>query len=306
MPRLIVLLTAWAWLCPSVTVAYSDGPSIPELIRLAPRVNSGDASYRSIRVSGKINESGFAHLGFLARYQAPDRYALSLTDETDGTPVIYLSDNKLLMYNAVDGDLLYLSRARFDYSLYFEKGRFLQRFLVANSDESSHVLVDVKSLCDREVIGESVVRADRGTVRITRTHDGGNTLVAWVDPSRRCPFQRIELRVGGVNDPYLLIQDLSVNEDVRQSWPAFPHKDRLAGKVKLVDLSRETMFNNLAVSAFMTRSCYARPAIQNKELREMYENRYGVRVDWEKVEEEDHRISRAIREVLRECAFAAE
>jgi hypothetical protein len=300
MPRshVISFLTAWMVLYSSPSITKAADPSAEELIRLAPTLKSGDGKYSSIEISGYVDGESFMRFDFHVRHRAPDRYALYLADGSDNTPVIYFDNGKLLMYNAVEGAVLYLSNASFNYTFCFEEAKFSHRFAVSRSDEPCSILFDVKSLYDREGMEDTVTRADDGMFRLTRKLMGGKSLVALVDPSRRCPFRQIAVLKVDSDKPFILVRELSVNEDVHGAWPVFPPKDVLAEKVALKDWSSDAQFGGLAVSEFMARSLLARPAIRDKEAREYYERRFGAPKDWSHVEGNDRRISQSIRELI--------
>ncbi len=46
------------------------------------------------------------------------------------------------------------------------------------------------------------------------------------------------------------------------------------------------------------RSLFAQLAIQDKRQRAEYERRYNVKIDWDRVERTDRKISQSLKEVL--------
>jgi hypothetical protein len=294
----IAVLTAWAALGTSLSIAMAADPSAEALITLAPIVRSDDAKYNRIDIEGYMNGDEFMLQVFRVRYRAPDQYSLYLIDGVDNTPIVYLNNNQLIIYNAIDGSVMYLSRARFDYSFRFEEGKFNHRFQLARSTEQSRILLDVKSLYDRHGVGDSVARSGGGMFRVTRKLEGGKSFVAFIDPSRQCPFSQVALMKIGTDDPFIHIREILVNGDARAAWPNFPTKDLLAGKVDLKDRTSSEQHGVLSVMEYMDRSLLARPAIRNESIRETFEQRHGVKVDWKKAEGNDRRTSRTIREIM--------
>jgi hypothetical protein len=297
--QIVLLLTVSVILYRSVPVTMAAEPSPEELIGLAPTVKSEDRRYSSIDISGYVDGGNSLQEVFWIQYRSPDRYSLYVADGSDNTPIIYFNNHRLFMYNAVDGAVLYLANASFTYKFLFEKGRFSHRIRVARSDDPCDILFDVKSLYDRQGAGDVVARARGGTFRLSRKLEGGKSFSALVDPSRRCPFKEIALLKADSNEPFLVVHELSVNEDVDGIWPAFPSKDLLVGKVDLRDWSSGTQFEDLAVAEFIAKCMLARPAIGKKEARESYEKRFGVKDDWDRVRERDRRVSRSVRELIK-------
>jgi hypothetical protein len=294
----VVLLAAWSELYRPREVAKAADTKVAELIGIAPTVRSSDRGRHCIKLLSTTTASSYGQLSFLAMYQAPDRFFLCIADGHDGTPIVYLCDNHLLAYNAIEGRLLYLSNARFDYAFGMKSGIFSQTCEVMKSGEPSKILVDVRSLYERKAKRDDLTENNGGGFRLSRTLGDGKSFVAIIDPSRRCPFTRLELSEAGSEVPLLLVRELSVDEDVRDPWPLFPPKSRWAGLLAIEDLSIDTLPNNLAISEFMQRCLCARAAVAKESLREAYQLHFGGQTDWSKVELIDREMSREIRRVL--------
>jgi hypothetical protein len=278
----------------SISVAVGGEPSVTELIRQAPAIKSGDEQQRRIKACGY-----FEDFTFVAMYRSPNHFLLCLAERKSGTPFAYVNENKLLMYNPVDEKVMCISEANFDFSFYFHDGHFYQSFKISKSTGKSSILIDVKSLFEGKAEKDEVIKEDERVYRLCRRTQRGDNLVAIIDSARRCPFKQISLTAKGIEEPMLSIRELSVDEDVQDPWPQLPSKDRFVGKVQLADFSQDPMFEALAGS-FILRSLSANAAMQSKELRVDYENRYNGhgRIDWTRVEAYNRRASQTIREVL--------
>jgi hypothetical protein len=192
---------------------------------------------------------GLLDVSFRAQYKAPDRYALRVANLTDDTPFIYAVDGQLVLYNPIDGAILYLSNARFGYELCVKEGRLSTGFGLWKSDRQCRILVDVRSLYDIEAARSEVVRIDSNNISFTRILASGNSIRAVIDQTQRCPFKQIDLRETGSDEPFLRVQDLSVDDDARQTWPVLPSKDRFAGRIDINDLSNDARFGGISRSS---------------------------------------------------------
>ena len=285
-------------LCPTRSVGGPDDPTVEEIIRLAPSVSSADKRNRRIKVVSSMSAPRISQLLFLAAYQAPDRFFLCIADGRDGTPLAYLCDNQLVMYNAVDGDVLYFMKASFCYVLRLEDSDFRHRCNLFRFDGPCSIIVDVKSLYARAHKRDELGHAKPGAFRLTRTWEDGLFLIALVDPSRRSPFMRIEYSDIEIDAPIYVVRELYIDDEVRGPWPVFPPFSRFAAKLTLKNFNSNELPADHDVLRFMQKCLFARQAIGSKELRQLYELEFGAKVDWRKAEGNDLKVSRAIREVL--------
>jgi hypothetical protein len=231
-------------------------------------------------------------------YRDPDQYACCFVDRADGTPFIEFVNKQMIVYNAADSACAYMSDARFQFLLFVKEDKFSFKWGFLRSEKPYNILVDVRSLYNQKGIRDDVALIGDGTFRLTRTMEKGLSLVALIDPSLSCPFKQIQVSEVESSEPVLLIRELAVNDQVREFWPVFPAKARLADKVKLVDGSKVGSVESNDSLQFVEKSFAARLAIRDKTWRDTYEKRYRVQVDWDKVEAQDRKISRAIRELL--------
>lgn len=302
MKRSLVLaaFTQWLFLSSSLAKALGDDPSAEQLIKLAPTIESRDGRYRNIEISGFMDGGDSVSVSFRVRRHGSDNFALYIADNSDGTPLVVFNNKRLFVYDATVGGLLYLSNANFQYIFHFADGAFIHKLLFGRSNEPCQILVDLKSLYDRESRGDVVARVDGGKFRLTRELAEGKSFVALVDPSRSCPFVQVALMKVGLNEPFILVRELNVNEDVRGAWPRLPSKERFAGKVDVLDWSADSALHAIAGVALMKRSLLVRSAIRIKGLRAAYEQRFGAQIDWDEVARKDQIVSQSIREVFEE------
>jgi hypothetical protein len=166
-PYSVLVAVAWFGLITLPRVAVAEDPSVDELITLAPTVSSAGGKYRDIYLTGRAKLEGFLEVGFRAQYHAPDRYSLCITMPHDNTPFIYQINKELVIYDPVDGAMIYLSNACFNYKLHVVNGKFRFSFGVWKSDDPCAILVDVRSFYDHKATKSEVVRVDSRSLRFT-------------------------------------------------------------------------------------------------------------------------------------------
>ena len=191
----------------SPAMALDADLSAEQLIRLAPTIECPAGLYRNAEIGGYMDGSNSLSFVFRVRYQAPDNFALYIADSSDGTPLVVYNNKQLFVYDATVGALLYLSDASFRYTFHFAEGTFIHKFFFGRSTEPCKILVDLKSLYDRQSDGDVVARVDDGKFRLTRRLPEGMSFVSLVDPSRRCPFMQIALMKVGLDEPFILLRN---------------------------------------------------------------------------------------------------
>jgi hypothetical protein len=294
----IFVLTTLAGLFwrPPISIA-SDQPSFKPS-DLGTTIVTGDQAYRSIDICGRgcfpTDDSGTT--SFRVRYSARDGFCLLFVDESDDTPIMYLNNKQLVIYNAVDGAVVYLSNATFAYTLRCEDGKLNQIVSISKSGPST-ILINVESLFNTSAEAVGITTVGEFTIRLTRRLADGRSILAVVDRSEKPRIRRIDVPETGASNPPVLSCALS-DDDSKRDWPVLPSKDALGHKLPLQDWTNDVFLETSALSGFMSRALLARPAIRNKRLRASYECEYGVGIDWRRVEANDRRISCALRESI--------
>lgn len=279
----------------SASVAAGE-PSASDLIGLAPVIRSSDEKCKSIEIGGYIKPNGFAHLTFRVIYRAPDKYALLINDGLDGTPLLFASDRRMFIYDPVQRVVLYSTDVNVDFSMRQEEDTLKFR-CAAMECKDSKVLLDVKSFFSGPVKSDKVVKIGEREYRVTRTTEKGNSWVATIDPKELCPFSRIELIEHGNTNVIISINSICINGTLKDDQFAFPRKELLAEHIGVVDSPGEGSQKHLNGMPLM-RACYVRAAATNPELREAIKLPGLSGIDWDRVKENDKKLSQVLRDFL--------
>jgi hypothetical protein len=180
----VLLLSAQA-------VSAAPDETFEELIKLAPVISNADRKYQRIDLSVSYSVADWGKLSLRVQYEAPDRFALRLTDADDGTPIVYLCERKLLMYDAVDGAVRCFDSGSFIYEWGRRAGKLNLHYRVARRGPPCFILLDLKSAYDEKGIADELTRSGKGVFNLRRNLDGQTVFTAVVDRSRACPFREI-------------------------------------------------------------------------------------------------------------------
>lgn len=271
------------------------------IITRAPAVTSkgGNSGQIGIRCTSKYRDSG--GLSWSAFYRAPDDFALRIDGSNDHEPLIFFRDDQLLVYNAAEGTALCAAGLKFDFVLRYAEGFLKHRFAVEPAERrggaQSTLVLDLPSLFPSGSDRTTRTPSERGEFRLTRTTDGGQRFVALINPRLRCPFRWIAYYGKRSSEPDFTIHEISVGEDAIDDLPAFPPRDRLAGKVEVEDAAqRGEIQANIPV--FIAMAMDGRVAVKHAHERAEYERRYGAKIDWDRAVLRDRAISESLREIL--------
>jgi hypothetical protein len=269
-----------------------------DLARRCPTLTTQDGKFPRIYLRGLINEAVLGKQEFRVRYERAGRCSFETIDISDGTPIVYLRDRYLVVYNAIEGEILCCDSARFEFGFDIEPDRFRWHYDIDRGAEPPRLSLDFGSLFERKFTKEQVTVTEQGVFRVARTLEAGSSFVSVLDPSKGFPLRHVELTAPGVSEPGFVISEISVDGSADQNWPAVPATNALKGKIKRTVWSEQSYEANTAAINFTMSSLFARQAIRSRPWREHYEDRFG-KVDWDQAAARDQECSKLVREALR-------
>lgn len=286
-----------ALLCTHCPQGLAQEPSAAELRKLAGAISSRDPNVRSIKIRGHYR-CGPCRLSFTSLYRAPDQFALRVESGAESRPLFFVSGGQMILYNPVENAVVYANPACFLLSFRSTDNRVQISVDVDNAAAPSELTVDVRSLFGCRATREHVAVAERGTFRFTRVSEAGNSLVALVDPGRRCPFGQISLipqEEGGLE---LRIDEMSVDEGVDEKLPSFPSKAALVKRLPLIDWAGIENRKKDAFGILVNHFICGHLAMEDEGIRQDYEKRRGARLNWEVVKAKDRITSLATKDIV--------
>jgi hypothetical protein len=183
--------------------ARAGEPSASDLIALAPVIRSSEERYRSIELAGYFKDKdGVAVMKFRAIYRSPNRHALIISDGSDGTPLLFASNNSMIVYDPVRPVVLDAADTRTNFSIWQEGDRFWLTWEWSSGEEKPNsILLDVRSMFTGRSKRNDVVKIGDGKYRLTNTSERGSRLISHIDTNLKQPYTRIELVMEPHDEP---------------------------------------------------------------------------------------------------------
>ena len=278
--------------------ATAGEPSAADLIKLAPTITSADPKVRSIEMAGTMRMEGL-RVRFRAIYRAPDRYAILFADGSDGTPLVFIADRQMLVYDPIRPSVLFMKDGHFNMAVRQkgEKSMFHWEF-----GKSSHIkdeiTFDAKSLFDRPAVAENVVRDGDRTYRLFRTDEQGGTVVYSIDRAGKQPIESIRAFGKDGHEATLTIDRVVVDGPLKDEEFRFPDKTRLAENIDVHDWPGDGLLETFGEVAVMMRAFQARKGANHPGLRHSIRFPGFRRIDWDEVRENDRKFSAVLKEFL--------
>ncbi|SIO58929.1 hypothetical protein SAMN05444166_5863 [Singulisphaera sp. GP187] len=272
--------------------------SAGDLISLAPRISSSDEKCKSIEIGGYLKEKDDFYMRFQAFYQSPDQFAFFLQDAADGTPILYSCNHKVLLYDPVSYSVLLSNDTNIEFSIMQIMDKFELSGDLIHTSKPCKLSFDIKSLLGGSVRSSKVDLVGNGKYRLTQITERGNSLVASVDMSVACPFQKLEIIDNKQHFTPICIDKILLNTPVVRDPFRFPSKETLAERITVREWPSNGLVEKLTGWALMMRACSIRVGARDSELRQTLRFPGFSTVDWEKVKENDKKFSRALRELL--------
>jgi hypothetical protein len=296
--QLLLMAACLAGNLPSM--ARAGEPSAADLIKLAPVIDSSDRALRSIEVRGSIKGDS-THLRFRAIYRAPDQHALLLADASDGTPLVFVAERRMLIYDPVRPAVLRMEHARSTLILR-SKGdapRLNYSFGASTHDgEPSELVLDLRSICGLPAVEERVVEDANGGYRLFRTDAEGVTTACSIDPRRKTPCASLKVFPKGHLEPSVFIDRIEVDGALRDEDFRFPETARLAGKIAVKDWPGDGVWDALGEVPSMIRAYEARLGANHPGMRKSVRFAALKGIRWDQVRENDRKFSAVMKEIL--------
>lgn len=286
-----------------MTPVLAGEPSIEDLMGMAPVIQSSDERIQSIELGGYWkDDNGNTMLRFCSLYRAPGKHALLIMDGTDGTPLSFASDRKLMVYDPINGYILYSSKDSSAKTwIRLENNIFTFSWPISiDSEKSSSINLDIKSMLEGSSKSVDMTKTGEGKYRLTRTSNGGNFYIFHIDTSMKQPFQKVELVMGNTGKVRFCVDKIVVDGLLGDEVFEFPTKERLAEKIQVKEWSNEGILQAIEGLGSFTRTFYVRAAANLPEYRDSPNliNLFGLaKIDWEEIKKNDKKYSQALKDL---------
>ena len=273
-------------------------PSPADLIRLAPTISSTDPKVRSIEMVGRMRMEGL-QVRFRAVYRSPDRYAIRFSDGSDGTPLVFIADRQMLVYDPIRPSVLCMKDGHFNVAVRQKGEKSMFHWELGKSRQiKDEITFDVKSLLNSSAIDERVVREGDHAYRLFRTDEQGGTIVYSIDGTKKQPVESIRAFSKESHEANLAIDRVVVDGPLKDEEFRFPDKARLAENIDVHDWPGDGLLETFGEVAVMMRAFQARKGANHPGLRHSIRFPGFRRLDWDEVRENDRKFSAVLKEFL--------
>ncbi|HEY1068579.1 MAG TPA: hypothetical protein VGE52_20815, partial [Pirellulales bacterium] len=220
-----------------------EAPTAEELIALTPVLDTSTDKYKSFEVAGRVGVSeekdDAASFKFRMLYRAPDRYRLEVTDGADDTPLVIISDQKLIIYDPIGNAVLYSEKFTTDFALRQEGKGVSVKWQWNGGSPMEHptkFFIDLKAMADGDAKSREVTKLADGEYRVHTITQLGNTLITDVTLNQTCPCKKIEHLEKDTGRQSFVMDVIAVNLDIPDQRFAMPSREKLAEKMEVTNL----------------------------------------------------------------------
>jgi hypothetical protein len=288
--------------------AWAGEPSARDLAGLVPVIDSSNEVCRSIEIGGFIgDEKGPGpRMRFRALYRAPDRFSFLLSDSADGTPLVFCSGRKILVYDPVGPSVVYSEDGGFRVEMTGarEKIKFNYICLFKNSNKISSIFMDLNSLMAYDgkatgagAAGDSLAKIEGQKYALIKQSNDHTKIYFEMDLARRCPCTSVTFTMDG--STFLCLDKIVLDGPLDDEQFAFPAKELLARELPIRDVTADEDFAKIRDTAEIVGRAAIVRSVMYQVGSQAAINIPGLSgVDWERVREDDKKLSKALRELV--------
>ena len=306
--------------------AFSETSDMMEpeaLLALAPRISMEEKTISSFEVKGTLDFDGI-RLRFIVSGQRPDRLAIRILDPRDETPILLAVGESTMLYDPIDSEVL-LGRASATFTLSVEKdpedanennpdGQSVMlgfgfasigenKNEAGDEDEPETTLIDIQSFLDSLVKPLKVTSEDNQSFVLSGLTKRGNRAEAHISPLREeGPYTRLELYQLGKSEPFLVLDEIVLNQALSESRFVFPAEQLEASSLRTKRMSTDGLSETVLstgrlVRAIMTRLILA--GVDEPEIKSALERMSKRTLDWEALKQEDEKAGTVLRSIFK-------
>ena len=300
----------------------SDTMDAEALLKLAPRISLEEKSISTFEVKGTLYCGDF-DIEFIVSGKQPDQFAIMFQDPLDKTPVMVGIGDSFMFYDPVSSEVRV---GRLDSTFTLSVKKDPAKVSEANPDgqsiamgfgfhsiidekkereEDRHeaTVIDIRSFLALLVKPLEVRREGHDHFVISGLTKGGSRARAYVAPTRKeGPFTRVELYQPGKDHPFLVLDEIALNQPIPAARFSFPKERLLASALStkqiFADGATETVLSTSSlIQAFMVRFALL-AGVDDSELRSTVEKMSMRKLDWERLKADDKRASPVLRSIF--------
>jgi hypothetical protein len=275
-----------------------------ELKGLAPVISTENPKYSSLTVEAIFSAPSIkTAIRYRVYYSKANGYALYVLDMMDETPIFLLVEEKALLFDPSEDELILFQDIGLMFELRMEGNelRFVSAFRQKRGGPKPEIVntlnMDFVSIFNRVTVNLKGERIKEGKYILSGETELGNVCVAEIDPSAFIPILRIGFYRKGEPRPLLSFSRLEANKGIDNSVFLLPIKD-LMDRGLVIKTAAFNQEHFIDLMSLMGRVLFVRSALAFPEMRKDLVQLGINDSDWHVIEKRDKRISQALKEVF--------
>jgi hypothetical protein len=289
-----------------ITAANAGEPTVADLIKLVPNVQSSDPKVKSIEFVCSGSRQGF-RVRHRVVYKAPNHFSLLLSDAADGTPLEFIADRQALYYDPIRPSVTRINNCatRVEVGNDGEFSWSIFQIALISLDQGHRVKttdginINLRSQCEQKGISRRVVKIGPTHYRLYLSSiDPLTTLVCTFDMSREQPFEGMKVFLGTSHESMLSFEKLEINQPLADEEFRFPDRALSASKLNVRSSSGDDLEWAKRESLLMSNSMRARGGAIRPGLQHSRQLADLGKLDWDATVANDRKYAALLRELL--------
>ena len=281
--------------------AADEPPPLKILADAVPSLSNSNGKTTRLRFTLELSYE-FVRFTSKCFWRAPNDFRMIVTTGKKSTPVVFLANRKMMIFDVATKQLLIVNEARSRITVKATDANVRIDHEVEQSKNDSEVKLDLRSFLNNVSLESARIEKNRsGGWRLTAPSTSGEeSLQATFDGNAPHRMRSVELRTTGKESQlFFSLRDISVDEEINERWPAFPKVDSIPKGIKVVHASeiKGNTFNRVSeFSRLFFRTISAQAAIETPKLRELPILRD---VDWQEAASQSDKYGPELKSLLR-------
>lgn len=280
-------------------------PTARELVALAPVLHSADPACHNLVISGIVGgtEKTLPRWRFRACYKAPNQYSLLVSDPVDGTPMVFASGNKMLVYDPVDAIVYYSERASFSVDLICnENGIDFKVVYLLVSNKETQISINLRSFMknmyeNNKLVSEHISRISNSLSKVDIKFESGQRLDVNLDLSTKGKYTSVSMYENEVN--FLFLDMLEIDRNISGESFGFPDKQTLTKSLPIKDVESIKDIRTIQnIATIVGRATIARPFINGSMPPSLMKDAGIAGISLSRLKENDKKYGTALIRII--------
>jgi hypothetical protein len=285
------------------------------LLNLAPRISLEEKTISTFEIKGTFDVRG-VKLRFMVSGKQPDQLELRVLDPRDKTPVMAGLGDSFMLYDPVSSDVT-IGRATSIFTLGVEKDtekaseanpdakKVVMYFGVdSKKDTSKLTIVNIHSLLAALITPLDVQTKDNTSFVLSGVTKKGSKVKAYITPSRKeGPYTRVELYQAGNDKPFIVLDEIILNQPLAATRFVFPREKLLASALPTKQLSGNELDNTILSVGMLVRGIMARLVLagaDDSNFKSGVEKMSMRSLNWDEMKKNDAKNGAILRSIFQD------